>query len=648
MIYAYFKLFGNIKSPHEANDLARLELESVAGSVKPVANFTIELGGSPLREFSRLTFADSDVLVADAFTHELAYGKTKGYKLKLDSIVDVTSWVKRLAYTREIFLFVEGKKKSDLSRIFPDARLGTNAQYVEGKTGCLFRLITHQYFLENSKYVSKLSRNENELDDNLTRLYASLTSRFYRIPASATLRVGKRLEDYFAIREEPSLYLSHYMHPYKGKFHPKMIRALLNYICPKDKGTIIDNFAGSGTLLVEASMLGLDSVGIEINPLSVLMCNVKCSSLTSIEPARLKKAISNFEERLKRAPRVSVKSASLEDYSDAKPRKSIRSEWKRILIELDQWDANRYGVGDFLPDVLAAKKVAMTTRDSALRDLFLLAISGAISEKVRRRQTPFTKVLFERLSELYLRILLFHKMNDTLKIRVGQGRCIAADARDLERLALKDLDGNINSPPYSTALNYIANDQPQLTILGFHEDLDSLRAQMIGFPGVNFDRKTLMADIANGAPTYTDLPEYAKSIICVLIEGGRRDAALRSYKFFLDTKLSVVQMASVLKTGAKYVTIIGNNNYKLDGENDSEEPLHNSDEEDMDELEFDSKGYLNLPEAGDGYIEVKNDKVLIEIAKQLGFMLDRTITRLLAKSSQGNIRYESIVILEKT
>jgi hypothetical protein len=36
----------------------------------------------------------------------------------------------------------------------------------------------------------------------------------YRIPASSTMAVGKRLEDYFAIREEQSLYLTHVWHPY--------------------------------------------------------------------------------------------------------------------------------------------------------------------------------------------------------------------------------------------------------------------------------------------------------------------------------------------------------------------------------------------------------------------------------------------------
>lgn len=644
----YFKLFGNIKSPHEANDFARLELESLVGKVTPIENLAIELGSNPLKEFRNSTFADSEVMVADALTHEQAYGKTKGYRLRFRTIRDMSSWVKRLAYTREMFVYIEGGQKATLKRIFPDAIEGTNAQYVKGRKGCLFRLITHQYFLENSRYISKLSRNEEETVDNLDRLYSSLTSRFYRIPASATLKVGKRLEDYFAIREEPSLYLAHYMHPYKGKFHPKMIRALLNYINPQTEGKILDNFAGSGTLLVEANLLGLDAVGTEINPLSVLMCNVKCSSLTDIDDSQLKKHMAGFLSKLNRTDRSSGRPATIDDFDSDRCLNDAPSEWKKTLKELREWDKDGFGVALYLADALAAKKLALGVRDKNLREFYLLAISGAISEKARRRQASFDHILTDRLSDLYLRVFLFREMNRVLKINPGHGECYEADTRDLGTLALKDMDGCINSPPYSTALNYIQNDQPQLTILGLHQDLDLLRDQMIGFPGVNYDRKTLLLDIEKERPPFADLPPYAQTIVRKLAIGGRKDAASRSYKFFIDMKLTVNQMAKVLKKGAKYVTVIGNNNYKLNGENGEEEYDEESEDIEMDELEFDSKGYLNLPDYSDGYLEVKNDKVLIEMGKNAGFKLDRVIVRLLAKSSKGNIRYESVVILEKT
>ena len=87
--------------------------------------------------------------------------------------------------------------------------------------------------------------------------------------------------------------MTHYLHPYKGKFHPKMVRALLNYVYPDDKGLVMDNFAGSGTLLVEAVLMGLDSLQLEINPLSALMSQVKCEAL-KLEPKELRHVIDRY------------------------------------------------------------------------------------------------------------------------------------------------------------------------------------------------------------------------------------------------------------------------------------------------------------------------------------------------------------------
>ncbi|MFZ6017411.1 MAG: DNA methyltransferase [Nitrospirota bacterium] len=297
MYYWYFKLFNNIKSEHEAKELARLELESLFGNVEPIYNFVDKLKDEPLSKF-----INSSIRVQDFIIHELPYGKIQGYFGISDKGKNLSKLVKRLAYTREIYLIVNSNKPPDhlADELFPEGILGKNFHYFKIKAFVCFRFITHQYFIEKSAYISKLSRNEREVEKNVETLFSHLINDIYRIPASSTLSIGKRLQDYFAIREETSLYLTHYFHPYKGKFHPKMVRALLNYIYPQDTGVILDNFAGSGTLLVEATLMGLDSVGVEINPLSVLMSNVKCKSLL-FEPEQLRAEVNNYFEKVSNA-----------------------------------------------------------------------------------------------------------------------------------------------------------------------------------------------------------------------------------------------------------------------------------------------------------------------------------------------------------
>jgi len=74
-------------------------------------------------------------------------------------------------------------------------------------------------------------------------------------------------------------YLTHWIYPYKGKFHPQMIRALLNIIGLKKDDTVLDPFIGSGTTIVEVRLLGINCIGIDISPLCVLQSKVKTESL---------------------------------------------------------------------------------------------------------------------------------------------------------------------------------------------------------------------------------------------------------------------------------------------------------------------------------------------------------------------------------
>ncbi|PJB50104.1 MAG: hypothetical protein CO103_03405 [Chloroflexi bacterium CG_4_9_14_3_um_filter_45_9] len=91
-------------------------------------------------------------------------------------------------------------------------------------------------------------------------------------------------------------YLTHWIYPYKGKFHPQMIRALLNILKLVAGDTVLDNFIGSGTTAVESQLLGINCIGIDISPLCVLQSKVKTESIyviTQIEELR-EEAVDSF------------------------------------------------------------------------------------------------------------------------------------------------------------------------------------------------------------------------------------------------------------------------------------------------------------------------------------------------------------------
>jgi DNA modification methylase len=80
-------------------------------------------------------------------------------------------------------------------------------------------------------------------------------------------------------------YLTHNFFRYYGKFPSVLARKLIQeFAIPHH--VILDNYAGSGTSLVEAKLAGYNSIGVDINPFAVLACRVKCRTYSVDELTR--------------------------------------------------------------------------------------------------------------------------------------------------------------------------------------------------------------------------------------------------------------------------------------------------------------------------------------------------------------------------
>ena len=72
---------------------------------------------------------------------------------------------------------------------------------------------------------------------------------------------------------------------YPAMMVPKMQREMLDVCLEEMQDTtqcLLDPFAGSGTILVEGMLRGLNIVGIDVNPLAILLCKVKTTILNPI------------------------------------------------------------------------------------------------------------------------------------------------------------------------------------------------------------------------------------------------------------------------------------------------------------------------------------------------------------------------------
>lgn len=75
-------------------------------------------------------------------------------------------------------------------------------------------------------------------------------------------------------------HLTHNIHRYSGKFIPQIAKRAISILTSPGE-FVVDPYCGSGTMLVEAVLLGRKALGIDLNPLAVLIARTKVTPVSS-------------------------------------------------------------------------------------------------------------------------------------------------------------------------------------------------------------------------------------------------------------------------------------------------------------------------------------------------------------------------------
>lgn len=274
----------------------------------------------------------------------------------------------------------------------------------------------------------------------------------YRICSHSPLQVDSktsaRRRSFFEVNLYKSSYATHGLFPYRGKFHPQMIRAIMNIIGVGPGDVVLDPMVGSGTTCVEASLLGIDSIGVEASPFCTLMGNAKLNGLR-IEPGSLRQVAESDD-------------VLLDMFEHTTPQPAL------------------FRVNGHHSGIDAA---AILGQDPGLASLVKLCYLDAVGY-ARRRVRKTARDLFRVVLDRYIEAVeQFAIIKEELDLRLGNGQIIEGDARDLRSLGIADasIGGVITSPPYSFAIDYVENDSLQLEYIG--ADPSRLRTRMIGLHG---------------------------------------------------------------------------------------------------------------------------------------------------------------------
>ncbi len=322
-------------------------------------------------------------------------------------------------------------KKQEERQLRDQARLFGNVQFIYELILAQLELRSLGAVFEMNDEFSSFSLLDVEDDERLKRQLAYFQ----------TIR-GENTDYVYISRKNRTRsvnqYLTHWIYPYKGKFHPQMIRAALNIIGLEPGETVLDPFVGSGTTALEAQLLGVHCIGLDASPLCVLQSRVKTASHEVVDKIR---------ERCGELRRVNRANTSLEEATSA------------MSADTDQ-------------------RVA---------DFFRLAQLVALSDSVRRRK-DVAAALASKTELMVQSVTDYDQIRKDLSLTLGRATIERGDAR---ALPVRDdsIDGIVTSPPYSIALDYIKNDAHALRALGL--DTREIREQFMGLRGPTKDRVRL-------------------------------------------------------------------------------------------------------------------------------------------------------------
>jgi len=391
-------------------------------------------------------------------------------------------------------------------------------------------------------------------------------------------------------------YGTHGIHEYRGKFFPQLVRSLLNIANLPMRAIVADPMCGSGTTNVEAVLADFQGLGLDMNPLSVLMARTKCA-LLSIDPQLLTSAYERIRAQLIRSP--GKRNARLTYFASLPADdQDYLSGWfsEQVLQDLDE---------------LAR---AIQSADEPIRDFFWLCLSNIIRSvswqkdddlRVRKEVRLDAEIdpIREFLEEMgrSVRVVLaflYHSKESCL----GSFDIAEGDARDLPRAwsGWKGrIDTIITSPPYATALPYLDTDRLSLCYLGLlsrprHRQRDQ---HMIGNREISEKQRSLYW---NAFQTEREkLPPSASALVQKVstlnskIEVGfrRRNLPALLTKYFMDMQKVFAGMVAVLRPGSPAYVVIGNNHTIAGGER----------------------------------VEIETANLLVDIAKAVGMVSERRI-----------------------
>ncbi len=351
-------------------------------------------------------------------------------------------------------------------------------------------------------------------------------------------------------------YLTHNIHKYKAKFFPRLARSLIGITSSDYDLPVLDPFCGSGTTNVEARLMGMPSVGFDIDPLSILISRAKAG----------------FEGLLDKETKAFLSEcivASSRGYTagifDRSSPEALEYRIPRFLVARSPRRLPNEEATKIEADVSRLLLLTESAPNQYAKDVARVALSHAISTKISLRwmgtgDDRFALEVAKRdLSSIFsshLKLILSRSSDVAALIECGAvprmpaPRIQQSDARQLP-LDDNSIGSVVTSPPYLPAASgretYLRSRAASLTALGLMTEEEVLHAE-----------KSMVGSILAGASLETSkVPSSVRDLAEWMLPQRERTAkALPTIAYFESLRSILKEINRVLVPGGKAAFVV--------------------------------------------------------------------------------------------
>lgn len=333
--------------------------------------------------------------------------------------------------------------------------------------------------------------------------------------------------------------------------------------------TVLDPFVGTGTTLVECKKLGIDSVGIDANPIGAFASQVKTTwdiDLVEFDQRRLDLLGSIIEPLRSMGKRYPVQYS----FDDLFPTTSILHDRSVSDEEVTSLLPKDWISETPLRKTIIVKEAIDALPDDAISDLFRLALASVVVTDIsnlgfgpeayaarRREDADVYGVFAEKLRCIRSDLEIVQRIP-----KPGRATVYCGDSRQLTTFVNGPLEFVITSPPYPNEKDYTRMTRLELVLLGFVRekvDLRHLKETMLR----SHTRNIFVAD--NDAAYVADVPEIQaviQEVEAKRIERGATSGFERLYhrvvaEYFGGMYRVLEQLQQVVPPGGKLALVVG-------------------------------------------------------------------------------------------